>query len=616
MHWPPPYPADTAPLFDALAELGQVEAPPGLRRPRGRGPTGGVLALGAIAADPSAFLPSASAPLAGSTPRRGPDCAPSSGSTCAGPAGPQRRLQRKRVLLGCRAVLVDWATAARGNPDLDVAFAIVSVLAEGGALPARPLLADEGAWAARLAGHNAVEASRRCRAWADPNSTLRMDQLSDLRVALPGRRATIGLRIPTLGGRQLDTELCPPRSRSTARCSPARARRPPPRASWPSSTGWAAFSSTRPGRSSAPSSSCCGAGWATTTDRWSTSSCASGSCSSTPRSSGPSSGCPSSAPSRSSSRGSAQLDGEAGKWIEANRRFHQSILDQLRAEGPLPSRSLDTSAVAEHWQSTGWTNNRDITRMLEFMDVRGEVAISGRDGAERLWDLPERVLPPTDDITYEEFLRRRSLAHRPPDGCGQHDGDPRAHRRVAGHRSAVPDQRLLDEMTEEGRLVAVDDKYWRHADADLDAKPALTTFLSPFEPLTKDRERTEKMWGFRYKLEMYVPKEERQFGHYVLPILHHERLVGRLVGADGSQGQRPAGRRPALGGEADGRRKEGRRSSDCRPGAAGWAPTRSAATDDPAPAGPGQNCAVAHDHLAADDRRHRPARPSPSRRTA
>ena len=222
--------------------------------------------------------------------------------------------------------------------------------------------------------------------------------------------------------------------------------------------------------------------------------------------------------------------GKAGRWIEANSRFHRSILDQLRAEGPLPSRSLDTSLVAEHWQSTGWTNNRDITRMLEFMDYRGEVAISGRSGAERLWDLPERVLPPTDDISYDEFLRRRSLHIVRRMGVANL-------REIRERTGELPDidraylKRRLDQLTEEGELVAVDDRYWRHADADLDAKPSLTTFLSPFEPLTKDRERTDKMWGFKYKLEMYVPKEERQFGHYVLPMLHHERLVGRLSGA-------------------------------------------------------------------------------------
>jgi uncharacterized protein YcaQ len=218
---------------------------------------------------------------------------------------------------------------------------------------------------------------------------------------------------------------------------------------------------------------------------------------------------------------------EGGRWIEANKRFHQSILDQLRAEGPLPSRALDTSALAVHWQSSGWTNNRDITRMLELMDYRGEVAIAGRDGSERLWDLPERFLPPTEELSYEEFLRRRSLLLVRRMGVA-------SMMEVRARSGDLPDidrpflTKLLNELAEEGQLVAVDDKNWRHADADLDVKPALTSFLSPFEPLTKDRAKTERMWGFRYKLEMYVPREERQFGHYVLPILHHERLVGRL----------------------------------------------------------------------------------------
>jgi uncharacterized protein YcaQ len=219
--------------------------------------------------------------------------------------------------------------------------------------------------------------------------------------------------------------------------------------------------------------------------------------------------------------------GAAGRWIEANRRFHQSVLDQLRADGPLPSRALDTSTLAVHWKSTGWTNNRDITRMLEFMDYRGEVAISGRD-AERLWDLPERVLPPVEEIDHREFLRRRSLLLVRRNGVASLQD-------VRARTGELPDvdraylRRLLDELTEAGQLVAVDDKHWRHASADVDVKPALTTFLSPFEPLTKDRARTETMWGFRYKLEMYVPKEKREFGHYVLPVLHDGRLVGRLA---------------------------------------------------------------------------------------
>jgi hypothetical protein len=94
-------------------------------------------------------------------------------------------------------VFVDWGTAARGNHELDVAFAVLSVLAEGGRLPAgRALLADEGAWAARLAGHNAVEAPAPLPHWADPSSTLRQDQLGDLRVALAWAAQALGLEPP------------------------------------------------------------------------------------------------------------------------------------------------------------------------------------------------------------------------------------------------------------------------------------------------------------------------------------------------------------------------------------------------------------------------------------
>jgi uncharacterized protein len=216
------------------------------------------------------------------------------------------------------------------------------------------------------------------------------------------------------------------------------------------------------------------------------------------------------------------------KWIAANARFHASILDQLRTEGPLPSRAMDTSAVEVGWKSTGWTNDRSITRMLEFMDGRGEIAISGRQGSERLWDLPERVLPPPGpDLSYNEYLRRRSLLLARRMGVATLN-------EIRDRSPVVPDvdraalAEILNELVEEGRLIAVDKSTYRHADANLDVEPKLTTFLSPFEPLIKDRARTEKLFGFRYKLEMYVPKEKREFGHYTLPVLHHDRLLGRL----------------------------------------------------------------------------------------
>ena len=79
-------------------------------------------------------------------------------------------------------------------------------------------------------------------------------------------------------------------------------------------------------------------------------------------------------------------------WLRDNDRFRREILDLLGSSGPLSSRDIpDTCAVP--WASTGWSNNRNVTQMLEFLIARGEVAIAGRVGRERLWDLPERVYP-------------------------------------------------------------------------------------------------------------------------------------------------------------------------------------------------------------------------------
>jgi uncharacterized protein YcaQ len=79
-------------------------------------------------------------------------------------------------------------------------------------------------------------------------------------------------------------------------------------------------------------------------------------------------------------------------WLHANDRFRRDILDLLGSSGPLASRDIPDTCVVP-WPSTGWTNNRNVTQMLEFLMMRGEVAIAGRVGRQRLWDLAERVYP-------------------------------------------------------------------------------------------------------------------------------------------------------------------------------------------------------------------------------
>ena len=111
-------------------------------------------------------------------------------------------------------------------------------------------------------------------------------------------------------------------------------------------------------------------------------------------------------------------------WIARQRLLPTRRPDAARKPGPLLSRDIpDTSVVP--WASTGWTNNRNVTQMLEFLDLRGEVAIAGRAGGSGCWDLPERVYPAGVAVPLDEDAerasneRRLALArHRPAEGQG------------------------------------------------------------------------------------------------------------------------------------------------------------------------------------------------------
>jgi uncharacterized protein YcaQ len=226
----------------------------------------------------------------------------------------------------------------------------------------------------------------------------------------------------------------------------------------------------------------------------------------------------------------------ARDFIDGNAEFRQSILDQLRAEGPLQSRQLDDSKVKVDWVSTGWTHEKNTTRMLEFMGARLDIVVAGRVGQERLWDLPERVLPANasaDELTEDQYEELRIMRAMRRFGVASFQEI-----RLRAYGLSIPKAKeLLARMVEDGRLIAVDLPYpgtpapayaLPEALEGADSIATRTTLLSPFDPLVYDRDRTARLFDFSYKLEMYKPKEERQFGHFVLPILHDGRLVGRL----------------------------------------------------------------------------------------
>lgn len=197
----------------------------------------------------------------------------------------------------------------------------------------------------------------------------------------------------------------------------------------------------------------------------------------------------------------------ARNWLAANDDFHRYVLTELERHGPLPSRHLEDRSTAP-WESTGWTHGRNVNRMLEFLSAKGEVAVSGRRGAERLWDLAARVFPvdtPRLSPAEAEAGRQR--------------------RRLAALGIARP-----AEVGDAGAPAGVEGVrgQWRVEPALIDRPFAgRTAVLSPFDRLVYDRSRALALFDFEFALEIYTPPAKRRWGYYVLPILNGDRLIGK-----------------------------------------------------------------------------------------
>jgi uncharacterized protein YcaQ len=203
-------------------------------------------------------------------------------------------------------------------------------------------------------------------------------------------------------------------------------------------------------------------------------------------------------------------------WVLANDACRHDILDRLASAGPLPSRELpDTCAVP--WKSTGWTNDRNVTQLLEFMVRRGEVAIAGRRGAERLWDLAARVYPDEPVVPLDEAFRIRNERRLHALGIA----------RARGPECPVEPMDVGD--AGEPAVVEGVRGQWR-VDPSYLGQPftGRAALLSPFDRLVHDRKRSVELFEFDYQLEMYKPVVKRRWGYFALPILYGDRLVGKL----------------------------------------------------------------------------------------
>ena len=207
-------------------------------------------------------------------------------------------------------------------------------------------------------------------------------------------------------------------------------------------------------------------------------------------------------------------------WLRANDRFRREILDLLADSGPLTSRDIPDTCVVP-WKSSGWTHNRNVTQMLEMLMNRGEVAIAGRVGRERLWDVPERVYP-------------RDVAVPSVDEAEQRKNERRlASLGIARQTArAMPMEPIHVGDAGEPAVVEGVKGEWRVDPACLDDDfEGRTALLSPFDRLVHDRARTQELFDFEYTLEMYKPAAKRRWGYFALPILHEDQLVGKLDAA-------------------------------------------------------------------------------------
>jgi len=217
------------------------------------------------------------------------------------------------------------------------------------------------------------------------------------------------------------------------------------------------------------------------------------------------------------------------EWLRANAAFRRYVLRELRTRGPLRARDLD-DRTAVRWGTGGWNDDRPrhVAMLLDLLWSKGEVMIVGRDGQQRLWDVAERSLPEMPplsaaevaDRVVERQLRAHGVAAPSRIGWlfdGQVPGREAAMRRMLRSGVALPVR--IDGLSGE----------WL-ADAELLDAPfrGRTVVLSPFDDLISDRDRTQALFDFEFRLDIYVPKDKRRWGYFVLPILDGDRFIGRI----------------------------------------------------------------------------------------
>jgi len=215
-------------------------------------------------------------------------------------------------------------------------------------------------------------------------------------------------------------------------------------------------------------------------------------------------------------------------YARERRSEADALLERIRAEGPLAASDFEQGKSLGGWW--GWGETK---RVLEWLFWAGQItAATRRTSFERVYDLPERVIPPsilalptpTPADAKRALIERSARAHGIATATDLRDYfrlDPQSARQAVA------------ELEEDGILLPVAVEGWKHPaflhrDARIPRRIRGQALLAPFDPLVWERARTERLFDFRYRIEIYVPADKRVHGYYVLPFLLDERLVARV----------------------------------------------------------------------------------------
>lgn len=241
-------------------------------------------------------------------------------------------------------------------------------------------------------------------------------------------------------------------------------------------------------------------------------------------------------------RGQTSWSRRFNLWMTQNLALKRHVLGEIRRRGPIPAAYFEDRS--EHaWQSSGWTGGRNVDRMLAGLWLRGFLVVARREAGRRWWDLAERWFPvwtPRNSLGERQMVRQ--AAQRSLRALGVARARDIDRHFIAGRYPGLPvvlasleRERVIQRVEVRDRGEAWPGIWFIHGE-DLALVDRLergewtprTTLLSPFDNLIRDRDRTRLMFGFDYAIEIYTPAAKRKFGYYVLPILHGDRLIGRL----------------------------------------------------------------------------------------